>query len=808
MVYYRIIDLFSKQASFTTQGVMLLLFQHIIDHFHTQYMILIPIMSVISCAIGLWISKKLRMDVNNKNSILIGGSLLLGFSFWITFILISYLVPLPYSSKDYPLYFLIIFLFCFIGSLVILSLSQSRAVKETHYLWGSLFLAVCLIASDTFGFALLFSQHIKFNLILYVTTFLLTLGSSFSVFRFLIQITSDDIFQGASKKWEYIGVILAGISLANIPYIVLISILKFNLGYMYSDYEIFIPFILTIGANFLLMLLPYFLGDTILSKKANFYTALFEHNPVAVIGIDLHGAINSVNYEGTKLLELEENELLGKDAFELFSNIDRKKMDAYLAGYNKKMVHKFETEITMKNNSKKDVYITAVRIITNDKFIGVFALVEDITEKKKSEEQIKHLAFHDDLTQLSNRRVAKMTMNEYIKNNIPFTLMLLDFDRFKSINDTLGHSFGDSLLQKIARRLDSLVLDNGKVARFGGDEFLIIIPDDLENTALYKSIAQSINQVFRQPILIDGYEIILTASVGISRFPEHTTNVDDLVKYADIAMYQMKEAGANGYKEFNSEMSLHANHKVGLESDLRKAIEYQELFVHYQPKYQIESGDIIGAEALIRWKHNKKGFIPPNEFIPLAEESGLIVKLEKYVFTEVCKHIHRWNKAGKNIGRISINISIVTLLREDFITFIAEHLQKFKIDGSVIELEITERIVMKNELVVNQTLKKISELGISISMDDFGTGYSSLSYLHKLQVDCIKIDKSFIDQIEGNIEVVSAIISMAKNLKLEIIAEGVETEAQVKKLIQLGCDQAQGYYFSKPISMAKFEAIL
>jgi len=280
------------------------------------------------------------------------------------------------------------------------------------------------------------------------------------------------------------------------------------------------------------------------------------------------------------------------------------------------------------------------------------------------------------------------------------------------------------------------------------------------------------------------------------------------VKYADIAMYQMKEAGANGYKEFNNDMSLHANHKVGLESDLRKAMEYQELFVHYQPKYQIESGDIIGAEALIRWKHNKKGFIPPNEFIPLAEESGLIVKLEKYVFTEVCKHIHRWNKAGKNIGRISINISIVTLLREDFITFIAEHLQKFKIDGSVIELEITERIVMKNELVVNQTLKKISELGISISMDDFGTGYSSLSYLHKLRVDCIKIDKSFIDQIEGNIEVVSAIISMAKNLKLEIIAEGVETEAQVKKLIQLGCDQAQGYYFSKPISMAKFEAIL
>ncbi|MEK4667998.1 sensor domain-containing protein [Niallia sp. FSL R7-0271] len=785
-------------------------FHHILDHFHTQYMIVIPILSIISCALGLWISKKVRKNENekNRNGILIFGSLLLGFTFWITLYLIMQMVPLPYSPSNYLLYLISIYLFCFIGSLVILALAQTKEVKESQYFWGSLFLAVCILAADTIGFALMFKNHLHFNIILYITTSLLTIGSAFSVFRFVILITTDDVFQATSKRLEYIGIVLAGVSLANIPYIVLVSILKFNLGYMYSDYEIFIPFTLTIAANLLLMLLPYFLGDTILIKKANFYTSLFEHNPVAVIGIDLAGVINSVNSEGIKLLEYEEEELVGKSISEIFMKVDKEKIKHYLLGHFKGKVHKFETEIVLKNNTRKDVFVTAVRIITKEKFIGTFVLVEDITEKKKSEEQIKHLAFHDDLTQLSNRRLAKITMNQYVENNTPFTLMLLDFDRFKSINDTLGHSFGDSLLQRIAKRLNNLVEENGKVARFGGDEFLIIIPDGSSDKDMYKSIAKSINHVFRQPILIDGYEIILTASVGISRFPEHTTDVDDLVKYADIAMYQMKEAGANGFKEFNKEMSLHADHKVGLESDLQKAMDYQELSVYYQPKYHIKSGKIIGAEALLRWKHNKKGFIPPNEFIPLAEESGLIVKLEKYVFAQVCKHIHRWATSRKTFGRISINISIVTLLREDFVSFIAGLLQKYKIDGSIIELEITERIVMKNELVVNETLKKISELGISISMDDFGTGYSSLSYLHKLQVDCIKIDKSFIDQIEGNIEVVSAIISMAHNLKLEIIAEGVETEAQVQKLIQLGCEQAQGFYFSKPITMESFEAIL
>ena len=790
------------------QEVISLSFSNILNHFHTQYMIVIPILSVISCAIGLWISKKIRFFGKNSNIILIFGSLLLGFTLWITLFLIMHIVPLPYSSGNYVLYLIIIFLFCFIGSFVILSLSQKKEVKESQYFWGSLILAACILAAVTFGFSLLFKNYIHFNIILYTTTSLLTIGSAFSVFRFVLLITSDDLFQAASKKLENIGIVLSGLSLANIPYIVLASILKFNLGYMYSDYEIFIPFTLTISANLLLMLLPYYLGDSILNKKANFYTSLFEHNPVAVIAIDRAGVINSVNSEGIKLLEYEEKELVGKGISDIFVKVDKDKIKDYLLGFFKGKVHKFETEIVLKNNLRKDVFVTTVRIITNEKFIGTFVLVEDITEKKKSEEKIKHLAFHDDLTQLSNRRFAKMTMNQLVEDNTPFTLMLLDFDRFKSINDTLGHSFGDNLLQIVAKRLNKLVVDKGKVARFGGDEFLIIIPDDQGKKDVNKSIAKSINQVFRSPILIDGYEIILTASVGISRFPEHTTDVDDLVKYADIAMYQMKEDGANGYKEFTKEMSLHAHHKVGLESDLQRALDYQELFVYYQPKYNIGSGNIVGAEALIRWKHNKKGFIPPNEFIPLAEESGLIVKLEKYVFAQVCQHIHRWTNTGKSFGRISINVSIVTLLREDFVSYIADLLQKYKIDGSIIELEITERIVMKNELVVNQTLKKISELGISLSMDDFGTGYSSLSYLHKLQVDCIKIDKSFIDQIEGNVEVVSAIISMARNLKLEIIAEGVETEAQVNKLIQLGCEQAQGYYFSKPVTMESFEAIL
>ncbi|OIK04095.1 hypothetical protein BIV59_22310 [Bacillus sp. MUM 13] len=354
---------------------------------------------------------------------------------------------------------------------------------------------------------------------------------------------------------------------------------------------------------------------------------------------------------------------------------------------------------------------------------------------------------------------------------------------------------------EVGKKLQNLINDSGITSRLGGDEFLILVPHTDVTT-----LAEQIIQTFRSPLSVNGYEVLLTASMGIASYPEHSTNTNDLYKYADIAMYHSKENGANSFSVYNEEMAEETLNKLGLESDLQKALDNRELLLYFQPKVHTAEDKLTGSEVLLRWNHPEKGFIPPNVFIPIAEESGMIVFLEKFVFNEVCKVLSKWKESGKDIKRVSINISLISILQEDFASHIISTLEEYKIEGHFLELEITERIVMKNEDDVNCILQTLREKGIHISIDDFGTGYSSLSYIDKLNVDILKIDQSFIRNIESNREVITAIIFLAKSLKMKVIAEGVETKKQIQLLKELGCEDVQGYYYSPPIPLKDFES--
>jgi diguanylate cyclase (GGDEF)-like protein/PAS domain S-box-containing protein len=766
-------------------------------YFDYRFVVLTVIFAIASCIIGVECSMRINTR-DRKGPVLIFGSILLAFSFWLTHLFVSLSVELPFSQGDFSKYALVNFLCVFTACFLALKMSNIGVVNEKQYILGSLLIASSILVADIIGFSLLFRKHLEFKAIFIVMTSVLTLGSSFSLFRFLIQITNDDNF--GVTKWKYIGCIAAGTALAGIPFITFVSIIDFDAASLTTS-ETFIPFVFVMMANLILMLVPDLFGDKLLLKNIHAYKSLFNYNPGAVFSVDLNGKIINANKEASVITGYTLEELNGLSIQIFFRDKDKNAINTNLESVLAGKIKNIETKIIHKQGAFIDVRITAVRSLLHKEIIGTFGIVEDITEKKLSEEKIKFLAYHDELTKLPNRTMLKNEMVKLAsKNASVFNIMLIDFDRFKRINDTFGHSFGDKILIQIGEKLREIVQEKGIVARIGGDEFLILVP--FEN---FEPLAEHIITKFQSPLTLNGFEILLTASMGAASYPEHTRNIDDLYKFADIAMYHSKENGANGYSIYNEEMADLALNKLDLENDLRKAIEHKRLWLYFQPKYNTVHKRMTGSEVLLRWKDNTKGFIPPNVFIPIAEESGLIIPLERFVIAEVCAIVANWKDQGKEVSRVSINISLITLLQEGFAGYVLDHLKQYNLSGELLELEITERVVMKNEDDVNSTLQKLRQTGIKISIDDFGTGYSSLSYLDKLHVDILKIDQSFIRNIQTKKEVISAIISLAKSLNLKVIAEGVETSTQIELLKYLGCEEVQGYYFSPPVPVEEFE---
>lgn len=455
-----------------------------------------------------------------------------------------------------------------------------------------------------------------------------------------------------------------------------------------------------------------------------------------------------------------------------------------------------------------------------------FAVIQDITERKKIEERIRHLAYYDKLTDLPNRGLFTEILNQAIRYAQRYSkriaTLFLDLDRFKQINDTLGHSVGDALLKEVAERLKPCLRSSDSVARlepenkldlvsrFGGDEFLMLLTElkKVEDAAV---IARRILAVFETPFNCAGHEFRITVSIGISVFPDDGDNPEDLVKNADSAMYHAKKEGRNNFQFYNESMNVRSLQKFTMEADLRKALEREEFILHYQPQVDIKTGRIVGAEALIRWMHPERGLISPVDFIPLAEETGLILSIGDWVMRTACAQQQAWVSEGYDALRVSVNLSIKQLRQNTIIELINRLKASKEIDTNYLELELTESAIMQDAVENIKLLNTIKGMGIRLSIDDFGTGYSSLSYLQRLPLDTLKIDRSFINDIATDPDsaaIVKAIISMSRSLHLQVVAEGVETEQQLAFLREHGCDVMQGYYFSKPVPPDEFTKLV
>jgi diguanylate cyclase (GGDEF)-like protein/PAS domain S-box-containing protein len=442
------------------------------------------------------------------------------------------------------------------------------------------------------------------------------------------------------------------------------------------------------------------------------------------------------------------------------------------------------------------------------------AIFSDITERKQQQEEIWRQAHFDALTGLANRNLFNDRLDRALvqarRNHNKVGVIFLDLDGFKWINDTLGHAIGDELLVTVGRRLQSCVRDEDTVSRAGGDEFTLAI-QDLHDPEDLVAIGEKIIAILREPFMLAGVPCRLTGSVGVTVFPDDGDGVEVLLKNADIAMYRAKQAGKNRIQFYAHQMQADAMARMQIETDLREALLRREFSLHYQPIVDSVSGDLVGAEALIRWRHPQRGFVEPLDFIPTAEDSGLIIEIGEWVLREAARQLKAWHAAGYPRLRVAVNVSAAQFRTESFSQVLGSLLAEHAIEAGVLMLEITESVLMDDSATTEARMQAIKEQGVGYSLDDFGTGYSSLSYLKRFPVDIVKIDRSFVrdcPEDRSDAHLVQAIIDMAHGLGLKVTAEGVETEEQASFLRKLGCDYLQGYLISRPIPVAEFETLM
>ena len=543
---------------------------------------------------------------------------------------------------------------------------------------------------------------------------------------------------------------------------------------------------------------------------------IFEYSSEGVLITDAKGIILNVNKAFSQVTGYRREEVVGQTPSILNSRRQGKSFYDDMWGRLASDGH-WEGEIW---NRRKDgeIYlewlsISAVKShqgeITN--YVAIFS---DITVARENEQRLEHLAFYDPLTNLPNRVLFNDRLQQAItraaRNKSMAAIMFLDLDRFKAINDTLGHKAGDELLIEVSRRLAKCIRGSDTVARLGGDEFTVILPD-VSDVHHVSAVAQKIIEAVAVPCTLEGQEVFVTTSVGISVFPHGGESVESLTRSADIAMYQAKSQGRNNFQFFRDATRAESTALFALENHLRRALERNELNVHYQPQVDIETGRITGMEALLRWQHPKEGDIPPGKFIPLAEETGLIHAIGEWVLRQACAQNKAWQDAGFAPMRMAVNLSARQLKQKNLAEKVAEILDDTGLDANWLELELTESVVMQNAEEAVGLLNQLKSIGVWLSIDDFGTGYSSLSYLKRFPIDTVKIDKSFIHDVDTNEDdaaISQAIIALANSLRLKVIAEGVETGEQLHFLREHQCCDAQGYFFSRPLPPSAITALM
>lgn len=535
---------------------------------------------------------------------------------------------------------------------------------------------------------------------------------------------------------------------------------------------------------------------------------VFENISDGVMISDKDNNIIAVNRAFTQITGYSENEVLGKNPRILKSGQhDRQFYESMWRAIVDEDHWEGELLSRKKNGELNAQWMSINRVLSNDgeveNYVGVFS---DITQIKESRERFRYMAQHDPLTDLPNRALFTDRLRHAIqsaeRNGEHVALLFMDLDRFKNVNDTLGHPAGDNLLRAVARRLMNVVRESDTVARIGGDEFVVVLTE-LADGRDAAPVAQKILEKLSQGYNVGLHEVHAPASIGISVYPDDGRDAMTMLKHADSAMYRAKEEGGNNYQFYTRELTLRAFEHFALETTLRNAVERAELELHYQPQFDRASGKLVGAEALLRWRHPGLGLIGPTQFIPLAEETGLITKIGEWALNEACSQVKKWRGEGFDDIRMAVNLSGRQILHDAFIGKVISTLERYEIERHQLTLELTETFMMHNSQEILGALKRLEEAGVNIAIDDFGTGYSSMACLQRMDVNYLKIDKSFIHGFgrnSSNAAIVNAIISMAHSLGVQVVAEGVETENQRDFLNQSDCDELQGFLLGRPVS--------
>jgi diguanylate cyclase (GGDEF)-like protein/PAS domain S-box-containing protein len=565
----------------------------------------------------------------------------------------------------------------------------------------------------------------------------------------------------------------------------------------------------------------YRVAEQALWASETYLKAILYHSPTLISVKDLDGNVILASEYYKQLMAVDEDEgYVGKNVFDVFPVELARELWQEDQGLSQTSQNvESELEIMHKDGSLHTYLMVKFPLKDkSEKVFGICSICTDITERKQAEDALReqqsrlnYMAFHDALTGLPNRALFYDRLNHGLarakRSGGKLVAMLLDLDRFKYINDSLGHDAGDLLLKAISQRLKECVRDMDTVARLGGDEFVVVLEGihDIEDVGF---VAQKILATISRPINIQGHDISTTVSIGISVYPDDGTQADELLKTADIAMYKAKESGKNNYQFYAEGMNASAVNFLLLENDLRRAIEQDQLTLYYQPQFDLQTDSLVGMEALVRWQHPERGLVSPAHFIPLAEETGLIVPLSEWVLRRACEQQKIWLKSGRYAGKVAVNLSPRQFRQSNFPERVAEILADTGLPATHLELEITESSAMEHASETINMMNVLNQMGISLAIDDFGTGYSSLAYLKRFPIHKLKIDRSFICDVATNqndAAIAKSIINLAHNMSLNVVAEGVEYDDQATWLRERGCDQVQGFFYAKPMSAEQIE---
>ena len=538
----------------------------------------------------------------------------------------------------------------------------------------------------------------------------------------------------------------------------------------------------------------------------------------SLLEMDPEGHLTFLSGHAMNVLEYDRDELLGRTPFDLMLPSEAERARLFLGEHvrNKTGFRDFEVQMTTKSGRTVWINVTAVPMFDEDgTFRGHRGAAMDITGRKRAEEQLLHDAFYDGLTDLPNRALFMDRLGHALRRanraeDYPCAVIFLDLDRFKVVNDSLGHMVGDKLLKEAARRLERCIRPGDTVARLGGDEFVMLC-EQIPDVETAKAIAYRVQDALSSPFMIEGSEIRSSASIGIALTSPEYERPEEVLRDADITMYRAKALGKARCEVFDPSMRLEAAALLQLENDLRRALELNEFRMHYQPIVALGNGETTGLEALIRWQHPRRGLVPPGDFIPLAEETGLIVPIGAWVLRTACSQMKTWQEEGLAPLRMSVNVSTVQLRQADFVEMVMKVLAETGIEPGLLDLEVTESVLVDRNESIIAMFHQLKALGIRICLDDFGTGYSSLSYLQGLPIDVLKIDASFTKNLTSDKErgkIVETILMLGRSLGTEVIAEGIETDEQLKYLKAIECGTGQGFFFSKAVDEKAIKAMM